>query len=294
MSVQQQLQSCQSHIQKQLTHELSQLEHYDCTLKSAMQHALLLGGKRIRPFLIYELGQLFHLSSEVLDPLAIAIECIHTYSLVHDDLPAMDDDAIRRGQPTVHIKFDEATALLVGDALQTLAFDVLSRPCQTLQPIQQLKIIQALTRAAGYHGMCSGQALDLQATNERVSLDQLMTIHQLKTGALISVTAEMIGIAASVQPDVLVSMIQFTQNIGLAFQIQDDILDVTSTTEILGKPQGSDEQANKSTYPKLMGLSEAKGQAEYLIEQAIHQLKLLHMETHILEEFALFIVQRDT
>ena len=279
-------------INQYLEHEISRLAINDPALKEAMSHALLLGGKRIRPFLIYSVAALNHTKLEHVDPIAAAIECIHTYSLIHDDLPAMDDDALRRGEPTVHILFNEATAILAGDALQSLAFELMSRPHSHWSAEQQLQCVQNLAKASGYHGMCGGQAMDLAATNNEVSLETLMQIHHFKTGALIQSAVEMACIINNFKPEETEALQVFAKNIGLAFQIQDDILDVTGLTQELGKPAGSDQSANKSTYPKLIGVQKAKEISNQLIREAISSLELLPYDCTALKEFALYVIKR--
>jgi farnesyl diphosphate synthase len=279
------LHKSQEHIQEQLEALIQQLPKPAGLLHQALEHALLLGGKRIRPYLIYELGRAVGCSIQTLHPIAIAVECIHTYSLVHDDLPAMDDDSLRRGQPTLHVLFDEATAVLAGDALQTLAFDVLSQPSQNLSAQQQIAMVNVLAKASGYLGMCGGQALDLEATDQAIDLNHLQKIHRLKTGALIKASVQMVCIAGEVPTQHQKTIESFADHLGLAFQIQDDILDVISETKELGKPQGSDMAANKSTYPKLMGLNQAKVEVETLIINALKLLEALPWNTMQLETF---------
>lgn len=279
---------------EQLNHWLAQLPHQHQPLIQAMHYGLLLGGKRARPFLVYATGQMLGMSEEALDTPAAAIECIHAYSLIHDDLPAMDDDALRRGQATCHIKFDEATAILTGDALQTLAFTILAEG--SLAPnaeIQRIKMVQTLAHASGAHGMCIGQALDLAAENRLVSLEELETIHRNKTGALISCAVRLGALAAGEKGvAVLPQLERYAAAIGLAFQVQDDILDIISDTETLGKPQGSDEALNKSTYPSLLGLNGAMDKAHSLLQDALHALDAIPYNTQLLEEFARYVIER--
>ena len=279
-------------INNYLKNEIAALTPNDKSLKEAMGHALLLGGKRIRPFLIYSVANLKQTNFEGVDPIAAALECIHTYSLIHDDLPAMDDDELRRGQPTVHILFDEAIAILAGDALQTLAFELMSRPIANVSAEQQLQCIHVLSKAAGYQGMCGGQAMDLAATNQTIALESLMDIHQCKTGALIVASIEMACIINQFNAHETQILKNFGKNLGLAFQVQDDILDVVGATNELGKPSGSDENANKSTYPQLLGLEKAQKIAEELIHEAMLGLEQLPYDCEDLKEFALFVIKR--
>lgn len=286
-----QIQKNQQRINDFLNLQLQQIQINEPRLHSAMTHGLLLGGKRIRPFLVYAVGQMLGIEKSSLDHLAGSIEAIHAYSLIHDDLPAMDDDALRRGQPTCHIKFDEATAVLAGDALQTFAFELLGN--SPLADTQKVQCMQSIAKASGYLGMCGGQALDLAATDNSISLKELEKIHRLKTGALICCAVELAAIAGNASRQHRDLLSTFAQNIGLAFQVHDDILDVIGDTETLGKPQGSDEAANKSTYPALMGLQPAQQKAQQLIEQAISSLQALPFDSTLLQAFARYIIARN-
>ncbi len=244
-------------------------------LREAMRYGLLNGGKRLRPVLVYAsclaLGGELHQA----DAAAAALECIHAYSLIHDDLPAMDDDTLRRGKPTCHIAFDEATAILAGDALQPLAFELLSQPCD-LSPAIQLQMIQILAQASGDGGMVAGQALDIQAEGQRQTLTQLEQMHRLKTGALIRAAVQLGALASGhCDPSRLATLSDYAAAIGLAFQVQDDILDIESDTQTLGKTQGADLHRNKSTYPALLGLEGAKHKAAELHRQALEALQQL-------------------
>lgn len=286
------LETYQQRVNKVIGKHLDALPEHAPKLKQAMKYCSLLGGKRIRPFLVYSIGKMLGVDLAKLDSCAAAIECIHAYSLVHDDLPAMDDDELRRGKPTVHIAYDEATAILAGDALQSLAFEMLCHDKSSLSATQQLEMLQVISKAAGYSGMCGGQAIDLDSTNQKISLDQLIQLHGLKTGALISCAVELALIASNADEAHKASLRIFAKNIGLAFQVQDDILDITSTTEELGKPQGSDTQANKSTFPSLLGLEKAKQTAEQLINDALSELDDLPYNSQIIEDLAQYLVAR--
>ncbi|AQM67833.1 (2E,6E)-farnesyl diphosphate synthase [Vibrio campbellii] len=292
--MQETLTSYQQRNNQQLNQWLEQLPHQEQPLIQAMKYGLLLGGKRVRPFLVYITGQMLGCKPEDLDTPASAIECIHAYSLIHDDLPAMDDDDLRRGQPTCHIKFDEATAILTGDALQTLAFTILAEG--ELNPNaenQRIKMVQALAQASGAGGMCLGQALDLGAENRRVSLADLEEIHRNKTGALINCAVKLGALAAGEKGlEVLPHLERYSKAIGLAFQVQDDILDIISDTETLGKPQGSDQELNKSTYPSLLGLEGAMEKAHTLLQEALQALEAIPYNTQLLEEFARYVIER--
>jgi farnesyl diphosphate synthase len=277
-----------------LAHQIDALPDLSPRLKDAMRYALVLGGKRVRPFLVYATGTMLGAELTRLDLPAAAIECIHAYSLIHDDLPAMDNDDLRRGHPTVHKAFDEATAILAGDSLQTLAFSILTQhPFPETLLSRQLEMVQLLARAAGYQGMCGGQALDLAAEGQRVSLAELETIHLHKTGALIECAVLMGAFCAPVcNNEIKDALHRYARAIGLAFQVQDDILDVTADTETLGKPQGSDQIRDKSTYPALMGLEAARQFASQLHQQALAAIEPLPYNTEILSTFADYIIER--
>jgi len=293
-----QLTSTMQHFQARVNEQLEQFINHSSptstTLNEAMAYGALLGGKRIRPFLVYAVGQMLGSKLETLDPIASAIECIHAYSLIHDDLPAMDDDALRRGNATCHIKYDDATAILAGDALQTLAFEILSTEIDEVSPQAQLKIINILAKAAGEKGMCAGQILDIAAENTAISLIELETIHNAKTGALILAAVQMSALTKpNIDPAEFTLLTRFATAIGLAFQVQDDILDIISDTETLGKPQGSDQQSNKSTYPALLGLQGAQQKTQHLYQEALHALSQLPYNTQLLELFSHYIIKRD-
>ncbi|HCH70778.1 MAG TPA: (2E,6E)-farnesyl diphosphate synthase [Colwellia sp.] len=284
----------QKRIDNFLAQKLDKLPINDDKLHQAMRYGLLIGGKRIRPYLAYITGEALGASLADLDGIAGALECIHAYSLLHDDLPAMDDDDLRRGQPTCHKAFDEATAILAGDSLQTLAFDILANHnfSKKIQP-KQIKLIQKLVSASGYQGMCGGQALDLAATNKQIDLEKLETLHSLKTGSLLEASVLMSAeCSTQVTEKDKEALKKYARLIGLAYQVQDDIIDITSTQEQLGKPCGSDLAAHKSTYPALLGLQGAQQKAENLFQQALQALASLPYNTQSLADFATFIVKR--
>lgn len=292
--MQQTLTSFQQRNNQQLNFWLDQLPYQEQPLIQAMKYGLLLGGKRVRPFLVYITGQMLGCEPEELDTPAAAIECIHAYSLIHDDLPAMDDDELRRGQPTCHIKFDEATAILTGDSLQTLAFTILADGALNPEAEKQrINMIKALAHASGANGMCVGQALDLGAENRQISLEEMEEIHRKKTGALIDCAVKLGALAAGEKGiAVLPHLERYSKAIGLAFQVQDDILDIISDTETLGKPQGSDQELNKSTYPSLLGLEGAVEKAHSLLQEALQALEAIPYNTQLLEEFARYVIER--
>ena len=238
------------------------------TLHEAMSYVSVGGGKRFRPLLVAAAARLGAAEAEALSQAMAAIEYVHVYSLVHDDMPEMDNDSLRRGKPTCHVQYDQATALLVGDALQTLAFDVLSRPVN-LPAAQQLQRVQVLARASGSEGMAGGQGIDLANVGKDLSLAQLQHMHGLKTGALIRAAVALGGLSCSdVSDGLLADLDVYADKLGLAFQVIDDVLDCEQDTATLGKTAGKDEEANKPTYVKLLGLEGARTQATSLAEEA--------------------------
>mgnify|MGYP003407306643 FL=1 len=288
------LPQCQQRVEQFMTDALAVRSITDDKLLAAMRYSLLLGGKRVRPFLVYSVGQMLGANTADLDGPAAAIECLHTYSLIHDDLPAMDDDDLRRGKPTCHKAFDEATAILAGDALQALAFELLcSHPYQQVNLASQLELVKQLALHSGYNGMCGGQAIDLAHTDKAMTLAALENMHQLKTGALIE-TSVRFGWLCSGKTDEneLTALITYARALGLAFQVQDDILDIEGDTATLGKPQGSDLEANKATYPKLLGLEAAKAKAQMLLAEAKDALSVLPYDTSELSAFAHYVIAR--
>ena len=277
-----------------LQHQLNQLVINDEKLHQAMAYGLLIGGKRMRPYLAYITGESLSVDENDIDGIAAALECIHAYSLLHDDLPAMDDDDLRRGNPTCHIAFDEATAILAGDSLQTLAFDILTN--HQFSPnvsSKRIHLIQRLVKASGYQGMCGGQALDLSATDTAIPLTELEQLHALKTGALLEASVLMAAeCSQEISQSEKLQLARYAQLIGLAYQVRDDIIDITSSEEELGKPSGSDIEANKSTYPALLGLQGAQQKADNLYQQALQALARLPYNTQSLADFATFIIKR--
>ena len=265
-------------------------------LRDAMRYSTLAGGKRLRPTLVYLTGESLGAPLEELDAAAAAVELIHVYSLVHDDLPAMDDDDLRRGRPTCHRAFDEATAILVGDALQALAFAVLADATSGHQePATRLAMIRALAQAAGTSGMAGGQAVDLAAVGQNLTVAAIENMHQRKTGALIqgSVLLGALGAGVTSGPR-LEGLRSFGAEIGLAFQIQDDILDVEGDASLLGKTTGADAAHNKPTYPSTAGLPAARERARQLRDSAIAALQPLGTGGNALAELAHFVVNRVT
>ena len=264
-------------------------------LHEAMHYAVFNGGKRVRPILAYASAVALGGNLEKVDAVASALELIHAYSLVHDDLPAMDDDDLRRGKPTCHRAYDEATAILAGDALQTQAFYVLAhdQALNDLQAETRLKMIEMLALASGSRGMAGGQAIDLSAVGQEIDIVQLEDMHIHKTGALIRASV-MLGAycCGQTEEEPLKKLDHYAKSIGLSFQIQDDILDIESTTEELGKPQGSDEAQNKPTYPALLGLDGAKARAAELHQEALDSLAIFDERADILRWLSDYIVNR--
>jgi farnesyl diphosphate synthase len=284
----------QQRLEQVLQHQLDKKSITDPVLHQAMAYSLLLGGKRMRPFLVYACGQMLGASVTDLDGPAAAIEALHTYSLIHDDLPAMDNDDLRRGKATCHKAFDEATAILAGDALQSFAFELLaSHPYQQVLPQRVLTMVQQLALHSGYNGMCGGQAIDLAHTNKAMSVQALEQMHQLKTGALIECSVRFAYLASPVDNVAhLDALVRYSRAIGLAFQVQDDILDIEGDTQILGKTAGSDQKANKATYPALLGLQQAKQKAYLLVEEALAALHELPYATDELQALARYVIAR--
>ena len=258
-------------------------------LHAAMRWSVFAGGKRFRPALVFAVGKAFGAAQEELARAAAAIEMIHTYSLIHDDLPAMDDDDLRRGRATCHIKYNEATAILAGDRLQALAFQAIAED-KTLTEIIRVKLIAEIASAAAR--MVDGQQLDLEAEGKEIAAHQLENIHGKKTGAMISASARAGAIVAGAGEDELNAVTIYAEKLGLLFQITDDLLDATQTTEILGKTAGKDEQAEKATYVSLYGLDEARKLAENVYAEACWELDKIERETNLLCEIADFILHR--
>ena len=286
------LAGCQERIEKKLREQLPNTDRLPLELHQAMHYSATSPGKRIRPLLVYAAGHALGTAPENLDHQACAVEFIHVYSLIHDDLPAMDDDELRRGQPTCHVKFGEAMAILAGDALQSLAFETLS--LGDVDDSRKTSMIRILANASGSHGMAGGQAIDLVSTGESVSIAELENLHIHKTGALIRASVLLGAISAGADEAKQRKLDHYAKCIGLAFQIVDDILDVTSDTETLGKTQGKDAAQEKSTYPSLLGLSEAREKAALLHEEALAGLESLGADAEPLRVIAGAIINRNS
>lgn len=262
-------------------------------LFAAMRHAAIGGGKRLRPLLVCAACDLFKVSREAAIRVATAIECIHVYSLIHDDLPCMDDDDLRRGKPTVHKAFDEATAVLAGDALHALAFEILADEATHADPFVRVELCAELARASGPSGMAGGQMMDLVAESAQFDLPTVTRLQALKTGALIAFCLEAGAIMGRVPPEGRIPLRGYARDIGLAFQIADDLLDVEGDADAAGKALGKDEAAGKATFVSLLGAERARVQAEMLVEQGIAHLQGFDAEADLLRSLARFVVERD-
>lgn len=258
----------------------------------AMRYALLTGGKRLRPFLAVQSASLFSVDPENALRVAAAIECVHTYSLIHDDLPTMDDDDMRRGLPTTHKKFDEATAILAGDALLTLAFEILSDEKTHSDAAIRCELISALSKAIGAKGMVGGQIIDLKAENQSLKQDEIIRMQHMKTGELIIFSCEVGAILAKVSGEQHSALNNYAENIGLAFQIVDDLLDIEGNSEDIGKTAGKDIEAGKATLVSLMGAEKARALADELIGNAIDQMDIFNEKSEVLKSSAMFVINR--
>jgi geranylgeranyl pyrophosphate synthase len=285
---------CQLRVEAALDRFLPPEQTHPAALHAAMRYSVLGGGKRVRPLLVYAAGQALGANETALDAAASAVECVHAYSLIHDDLPAMDDDALRRGKPTCHKAFGEAAAILAGDALQTLAFQLLAHAAMgELSAERRVQMIELLARAAGSRGMVGGQALDLAATGSDLDIAQLEDMHIHKTGALIRASVLLGALCARDLPEAAYGALDhYGKYIGLAFQVQDDILDVTGSTEELGKRAGADRALNKPTYPALLGLNGARQRAGELHQAALDSIAGLDQHAEPLRWLSEYIVAR--
>jgi geranylgeranyl pyrophosphate synthase len=282
----------QARFDRVLEQRLPPETHHPQQLHQAMRYSALAGGKRFRPVLVYATGQALGLGPEALDPVAAAIEIIHAYSLIHDDLPAMDDDDMRRGRATCHRAFDEATAILAGDALQALAFEVLARELPAGKA-NSLQAVHLIARACGSVGMAGGQALDLGSVGRDISVDALETMHRLKTGALIRASVAAPCLLAEVGEDVVGRLEAYGDCVGLAFQVHDDILDVTGNSEVTGKAVLADAALDKPTFPSILGLDASRQRARELRDQAIDHLAAVPGDTSMLAWLAAYVIRRD-
>ena len=286
--------SCQRRVETALNARMPADHILPDRLHQAMRYSVLNGGKRMRPILTYSTGEALGIKPDILDGPACAVEFIHVYSLIHDDLPAMDDDNLRRGKPTCHIAYDEATAILAGDALQALAFEVLAHDPSVAVPAEKrLEMIDTLASASGSRGMAGGQAIDLAAVGKTLDLLGLENMHIHKTGALIRASVRLATLAKpGLKEEESRRLDHYAKCIGLSFQIQDDILDEESDTATLGKTQGKDRDNNKPNYPALLGLEGAKRKALDLHEEATDSLSTFGGEADLLRALSLYIIQR--
>lgn len=286
------LEHCRSSVDSALAERLNVPQTGSARLLDAMKYSVLGGGKRFRPALCMAAAVAMGQTEDRALVPACAIELIHAYSLIHDDLPAMDDDELRRGRPTTHIAYDEATAILAGDALQSLAFDWLAE-APALTDRTRLAMVRELTRASGHLGMVGGQAIDLESVGKRPSIEQLESMHRHKTGALIVAS---VRIGALTAPELEVTQIDaltdYARTLGLAFQVQDDLLDIEGDTAVIGKPQGSDLARGKPTYPSLMGVDHARHYLDGLLETALSSLHPFGNEADTLRAMADYVVAR--
>lgn len=287
--------SSQERVEKALESRLPVNTVLPKRLHDAMRYSTLDGGKRMRPMLTYSAGKALGIAAEILDGPACAVEMIHVYSLIHDDLPAMDDDDLRRGKATSHVAYDEATAILAGDALQALAFQTLAQDSSMNASAEsRIQMITALAKASGSQGMVGGQAIDLESVGKTLTLPELENMHIHKTGALIRVSVQLASLSKpDLDPAIASKLDHYAKCIGLSFQVKDDILDEESDTATLGKTQGKDQDNDKPTYPALLGLGGAKRKAQDLHEQAVESLADLGPEADLLRDLSLYIIQRD-
>jgi geranylgeranyl pyrophosphate synthase len=284
----------QARAEKALDERLPAASRMPEKLHEAMRYSALGGGKRLRPLLTYATGIALGISLDTLDGPASALEMIHVYSLIHDDLPAMDDDSLRRGKPTCHVAFDEATAILAGDGLQALAFHVLAEdPTIAVPDTNRIAMIRCLAEASGSYGMVGGQAIDLHSVGKRLDLPELENMHIRKTGALIRAAVRLAALAKTpIDNEAEAKLDHYAKCIGLSFQIQDDILDEESDTQTLGKTQGKDKDNNKPNYPALLGLSGAKEKALEMHQAALDSLKDFGDEANLLRALSRYIIER--
>jgi farnesyl diphosphate synthase len=284
----------QARVEAALSAALPSAKNAPQRLHDAMRYAVLGGGKRVRPLLAFAAGELTQADLARVEQAAIAVELIHAYSLVHDDMPAMDNDVLRRGKPTVHVEFDEATALLVGDALQSLAFEVLAQPGLIEDAAAQLRMLNLLASASGSHGMAGGQAIDLASVGKPLELPELEFMHILKTGALIRAAVNTGALCGTALYDAAMNKLDhYAKCVGLAFQVVDDVLDAEASTATLGKTAGKDAASNKPTYVSLLGLARARELAEELRADAHAALDGFGTQAERLRQLADYIVLRE-
>lgn len=264
----------------------------EAPLLDAMRYASLGGGKRIRPFLVVQSGRLFGMNEETMLRIAAATECVHTYSLVHDDLPCMDDDDMRHGKASTHREYDEATAVLVGDALLTFAFEILADANAHPDPFVRCDLVARLAAAIGFHGMAGGQMIDMLAEANELEITAITRMQRMKTGALIAFACESGAVAARASHAAIHALGAYAHDLGMAFQIADDILDIEGDSAVLGKTPGKDEKAGKVTFVSILGLERAKSQSRLLAAQAVSHLDLFDEKADLLRGMATFVVER--
>ena len=281
----------QALVERALEAELAKTDVLDATLRASMSYSLMAGGKRLRPILLMAAADAVGVDGTKFLPVAAALEMIHTYSLIHDDLPAMDDDDLRRGKPTNHVVYGDGIAILAGDALLTLAFSVILRQ-KDVSAEALLRVMDEISRAAGAEGMVGGQVLDLMAEDRQITMEELRRVHMGKTGALFHAALRSGAILAGATEEQLAALTAYADHFGLAFQITDDILDVIGTAEDIGKPIGSDEKNHKSTYVTLTSLAEAQELARRTVEDAEAALEIFGAEADFLRELVAYLVNR--
>lgn len=294
MDIKQEIAVHTDHVEAVITKYLPKEEGYQKTIMEAMNYSFMSGGKRLRPMLLQETYRMFGGKSDIVEPFMAAIEMIHTYSLVHDDLPAMDNDEYRRGRKTTHVVYGEAMAILAGDALLNYAYEtavlaLLKEPGN----VQAVKALGILTRKAGIYGMVGGQTVDVESEGLPLDKDKLNFIYDLKTGALIEASMLIGAVLAGATGNEQDTILSIAKNVGLAFQIKDDILDVTSTLEVLGKPIGSDEKNAKTTYVTIEGIEKARADVQHLTEEAICLLDSLVVKNEFLSRLLQYLIYRD-
>ncbi len=291
-TLQEALEECVSGVNKTISRLLPQTDLAEDRLYEAMRHGVLSGGKRLRPFMVMQSAKLFNVDPSRARRVAAAVEFLHCYSLIHDDLPAMDDADLRRGVPTVHVRYDEATAILAGDALLTLAFEVLADPDTHSDPHVRVELIKKLAEASGPQGMVGGQMLDLIGEHEEFDLGTISRMQRMKTGKLMAFACEAGAILGKADDAHKKALNNYAFDLGLAFQVTDDILDVEQTSGITGKPANQDEKAGKSTFVSTMGKEDARSRAQMLVEQSCRHLKVFNGRAEMLEELAKYVLQR--
>jgi len=279
-------------VNKTIARLLPETDLPEARLFDAMRYGTLNGGKRLRPFIAVQTSRLFNVDIKRARRVAAAIEFVHCYSLIHDDLPAMDNSDLRRGKPSTHKAFDEATAILSGDALLTLAFEVLSDPETHEDPRVRCELVSALAQASGGHGLCGGQMLDLMGEKEEFDLGTISRLQRMKTGKLISFACEAGAILGKAGEPQRKALANYANDLGLAFQVTDDILDVEGTVIQLGKATGQDDKAGKSTFVSTMGKEQAKARADMLVQQAIRHLNIFEGRAEMLKELAFYVLNR--